>query len=104
MQNRRHGNVCFAGTRGSTDQQVCIAVEGSLVDLALDAVQGPGAETADDRAQSNLDFSVRPHASRWPHCARMYGKAKGSQCKIKYLNSLGNLFEHNQRRTNLFIF
>ena len=39
MQHSCHGDVCFAGTRWSTDQQVCVAVEGSLVDLALDAVQ-----------------------------------------------------------------
>ena len=41
MQHCQHGNVGFAGSSGSTHQQVLVAVEGCWIDAALYAVQGP---------------------------------------------------------------
>ena len=41
VQHRRHRDVGLACTGGCAHQQVSIAVEGGLVDLALDAVELP---------------------------------------------------------------
>jgi len=38
VQNGSHSNVGFACTRGGTNEEVDVAVECRLVDLALDAV------------------------------------------------------------------
>lgn len=41
MQDGGHGDVGFARPRRGAHQQVDVAVERRLVDLALDAVEGP---------------------------------------------------------------
>ena len=52
MQDRGHGDVGLSRSRGRAHQQVDIAVKGSLVDLALDAVQAPAHKKAYHMRQS----------------------------------------------------